>query len=71
MKLLEITVSGFYGFEQTTTVKYVDNRVICVGGLLSFSLCAPIMIRILFSEWIRQIKPPTVIGIFSDSRNGS
>jgi hypothetical protein len=35
MKLLEITVSGFYGFEQTTTVKYVDNRVICVGGMPS------------------------------------
>lgn len=32
MKLLEISVSGFYGFEHTTTITYVDNRVISVGG---------------------------------------
>lgn len=37
MKLVSISVSGFYGFEQPTTVDYVDNRVICVGGTVAHS----------------------------------
>lgn len=32
MKLISISVSGFFGFEQPTIVNYVDDRVICVGG---------------------------------------
>lgn len=34
MKLETIHVSGFCGFEEMTTVQFVQNRVICVGGKL-------------------------------------
>ena len=32
MKLISVTASGFYGFEQNTRFEFVDNRIICVGA---------------------------------------
>lgn len=32
MKLIAVTASGFYGFEQCTRFDFVDNRIICVGA---------------------------------------
>lgn len=32
MKLIAVTASGFFGFEQNTRFDFVDNRIICVGA---------------------------------------
>lgn len=32
MKLISVTTSGFYGFEQNTRFEFVDDRIVCVGA---------------------------------------
>jgi hypothetical protein len=32
MKLIGLTASGFYGFEYNTSLGFVDDRAVCVGG---------------------------------------
>ena len=53
MRLFSVSVSGFFGFERGTTVDFVDNKAICVGGMM-FAPRADYFnnFYVIYSKWI-------------------